>query len=93
MKQARRPGFFRLDPVDQVPRNDRDEATGRTNFRLHHPGRTIGCIAAVEQSDWDRVDSLIRSTSTLFVYDEGRPFWKFLAKPELLEKYGTLIVR
>ena len=46
LERQGRPGFYRLDRKDAIPYNDVDDASGRDHFRLHHPGRTTGCIAA-----------------------------------------------
>ena len=94
LDQARNPDFFRLDPVDAQPRNDVHELTGRTNFRLHGPGRTIGCIACTNRQQWIQLRSLIDSTSTVTVPDKGAPWWRqILTGQEPIRKFGTLKVK
>lgn len=86
---------FRLDPQDSKPFDDTDDATGRTHFRLHKPGNTIGCIAAKDQQQWDRMYDLIRNTATVGMqYDNFKPWWQFWNTQEkpLIMVYGTLCV-
>ena len=94
LDQARNPNFFRLDPVDTNPRNDTHEPTGRGQFRLHGPGRTIGCIACKFQAPWNRILDLINNTSTTTVKDKFVPWWKFWAKDAGdIKKFGDLEVK
>ena len=93
LEQARRPDTYRLDPKDAQPRDDTDSATGRTHFRLHKPGRTIGCIAAKDSEEWARARDLIERTRTETVEDNFRPWWKFWGKAERIRKYGDLTVQ
>jgi hypothetical protein len=86
------PGENRLDAVDSNPRNDVHEPTGRTNFRLHGPGNTIGCIACSDLKGWERIKALISRTKTTTVMDNATPWWKFWARPTSITKYGKLIV-
>ena len=58
------PDFYRLEPVDNVYGDDTHAKTGRDKFRLHKPGRTIGCIAADEKTSWIRARDMIRATTT-----------------------------
>jgi len=64
----------------------------RDNFRLHHPGRTIGCIAAKDWKDWNKVFNLISNTKTSTVPDNFKPWWKFWSSPGSLRDFGTLTV-
>lgn len=64
LARAGRDGFFRLEPVDSNYGNDKDEKTGRTHFRLHHPGRTMGCVAAKDEKNWNDIENFINSTKT-----------------------------
>jgi hypothetical protein len=93
LAQARRENFYRLDRIDNMLRNDIDDESGRNEFRLHRPGRTIGCIAAKEWEGWNRLKRLIDKTRTDTVLDHAHPWWKFWAKPEPILKYGTLTVK
>jgi RHS repeat-associated protein len=92
LEQARRPDFYRLDAWDSTPRDDIHDPTGRDNFRLHKPGRTIGCIAAKDQSGWDGVKSLVDRTRTDKVMDVSAPWWKFWSRPTPIKRYGNIFV-
>jgi hypothetical protein len=100
LERAGRPGFYRLDAVDANPRNDVDDATGRTAFRLHAGTRSLGCITACTQADFDQVADLLNKTSTEKVTDNRQPgFWSslkqfFLGREEspTIEKYGEIEV-
>lgn len=92
LERAGRPGFFRLDPRDSTPLNDIHEPSGRDNFRLHKPGRTIGCIAATNDDEWTRVNNLISNTSTETVQDVAHPWWKVWWQPSPIARYGRLTV-
>jgi len=58
-----RDGFYRLERRDS---NFGDDETpeGRTNLRLHGPGRTLGCVEVCEPDKFAAVDNLIRKTET-----------------------------
>jgi hypothetical protein len=77
-----RPDFFRLDPLDAQPRNDRwdcsCDADGRDLFRLHKPGRTIGCVAVKGDRDWARLRNLLLNTGKQDA-PVPTPWWKFWA--------------
>lgn len=91
--EQRRTGQYRLDALDSSPRNDAHEPTGRTSFRLHGPGRTIGCIACKDPSSWRKVKLLIDRTSTSMVKDNATPWWKrIFGTRENIRKFGRLIV-
>ena len=83
--------FFRLDKQDQHPFDDKDDQTGRTRFRLHKPGLTIGCIAAKDWNEWKEARGLIEATKTTVVPDNSVPWWHL--KSESVVNYGTLVVR
>ena len=93
LDQARNPESFRIDAWDSLPRNDIHEPTGRDRFRLHEPGRTIGCIAATERDQWNKLRNLINNTTTETVSDNATPWWKPWSPAETIVKYGDLIVR
>jgi hypothetical protein len=92
LDQARNPDSWRLDPIDSELRNDTHDSTGRTRFRIHGPGRTIGCVTACSQPDWAPVKSLLNRTSTTTVPDNATPWWRFW-QSETIKKYGTLEVK
>ncbi|WP_139841191.1 RHS repeat-associated core domain-containing protein [Methylocaldum sp. SAD2] len=94
LERAGRPGFYRLDAIDANPRNDIHDQTGRDSFRLHQPGRTIGCIAVCEWNDWRAVDSMISHTSTTTVKDNFHPWWDIFKVTDAggITKYGELTV-
>ena len=94
LEQQRKPDEFRLDKQDTTPYDDIDDATGRDHFRLHHPGRTIGCIAAKEWDEWNKLYDLISKTKTTQVPDNFKPWWKFWnVNPQKLRDFGTLTVQ
>lgn len=93
LEQQRNPGEYRLDKQDRTPYDDIDDATGRNHFRLHHPGRTIGCIAAKDWEQWDKLYELIQRTKTDQVPDNFRPWWKFWpTQRRWLRHFGTVTV-
>jgi RHS repeat-associated protein len=92
LEQQRKPDEFRLDKQDETPYDDVDDATGRNHFRLHHPGRTIGCIAAKDWTGWKQAFNLINNTKTKTVPDNFKPWWKFWSSPSSLKDFGTLVV-
>jgi RHS repeat-associated protein len=97
LQQERKPEEFRLDKQDSSPYDDIDDVTGRTHFRLHKPGRTIGCIAALKPEEWRPVHELICKTETTTVPDNFCPWWKFWGKfsgpPGRIKNYGQLTVK
>ncbi|MBT9512811.1 MAG: hypothetical protein IV104_10735 [Acidovorax sp.] len=87
------PDFFRLEPVDSSYGDDTDFRTSRDKFRLHKPGRTLGCIAATDRSNWDQIRDLVRNTKTrdqVPVNSKSRN--PFSPKTEKLPRYGRLTV-
>ena len=94
LEQQRNPGEYRLDKQDRTPYDDIDDATGRNHFRLHHPGRTIGCIAAKDWQEWNKLYDLIENTKTDVVRDNFKPWWKFWpTQSGALRHFGTLTVQ
>jgi RHS repeat-associated protein len=67
--------WFRLDPIDENPRNDRSEKNGRTYFRLHPGTMSEGCITFPKDrvDEWRKVYSTITGTITEIV-DDNRPW-------------------
>ncbi len=94
LERQGRPDFYRLDKQDSFPFDDVDNITGRDHFRLHRPGRTIGCIAAKDAQSWKQVDELIKNTKqTDTVPDNFKPWWKFWPSTQQdLRRYGTITV-
>ena len=94
LERQGRSDFYRLDKHDATPYDDVDDVTGRTHFRLHRPGRTIGCIAAKEEKAWKLVDELIKKTQrTEMVPDNFKPWWKLWPTvQQYVIRYGSLIV-
>lgn len=94
--------FFRLDALDETPRNDTHKATGRDQFRLHLPGATIGCIAvgSTRRNDpealaqWEAIRNLLENTETQWMPDaSGSGFKGFVANWLGLQKFGEIEVR
>jgi RHS repeat-associated protein len=83
------PRWYRLDPKDSKPRNDKHEPTGRNAFRLHEGTTSHGCITVTE--NWDEMNKIIENTKKETVKDESIPWWKFWANKDI-EKYGDLSV-
>jgi RHS repeat-associated protein len=94
LARAGRDGFYRLDKVDAMPFNDVDDLTGRDHFRMHHPGRTIGCIAAKEWEPWGEANDMVRSTQNYdYVPDNFKPWWKVWdEEPRAIVRYGWITV-
>jgi len=57
---------FRLD-ADDGTRNDVHDSSGRTHFRLHGPGASLGCITARDVDEWYDVKKFIRGIGTSVV--------------------------
>ena len=91
---------FRLEPYDAVWGDDTHNASGRSLFRLHGPGRSTGCITACDASNWGVVRDLIRDTSTSSVNVQqsknfapgGARLFSVPVGTERLKYYGTLRV-
>ena len=87
-----KPDFLRLEPLDDHYGDDKDSATGRTKFRLHKPGRTIGCIAAKEKAPWEKLRDLIRNTKTTTTTVDSKSYNPFAPDTETIKKFGDLRV-
>jgi RHS repeat-associated protein len=86
-------GFFRLESVDASYGDDRHDATGRTLFRLHRPGASLGCITASDNDAWEKIENLILSTSeTDNVTVKSKSMNPFAPSTESLKRYGTITV-
>ena len=84
--------FFRLEPRDDKYGDDKDEATGRDKFRLHKPGRTIGCIAAKSKGPWDKLRDMIRQTKTTTTQVDSKSYNPFAPDKETIKNFGGLRV-
>jgi RHS repeat-associated protein len=93
LERQGRDDFFRLDAVDKKPRDDVHEPSGRDHFRLHKPGRTIGCIAVKQPDDWQTLKRLLNDTDNTTVPDNYHPWWKIWYQPVPIKKFGTLTVK
>lgn len=98
-----RDDFFRLDPVDENPNDDINQANGRWGIRLHKPGQTVGCIAAINMDYWDKVKPFLLSTSTtsgipgssirtIPILNRAGINIIIGSAPDTLTRYGTLYV-
>lgn len=92
LSRAGRDGFFRLEPVDSNYGDDTDDKSGRNRFRLHHPGRTLGCVAAKDEGNWNDVEKFINSTVSdeVTVPSMSRNPWG--PKTETLQRFGRIVV-
>ncbi len=89
----RRHDFFRLEPVDSSYGDDKTTGSGRGEFRLHKPGRTLGCIASQDADNWNSIrDRICGSTGdNVNVLSKSRN--PFNRNPyESLYRYGRLTV-
>jgi hypothetical protein len=84
--------FYRLEPVDGSYGDDTQDRTGRDKFRLHRPGRTIGCIAAEDADNWSKVKDLIRQTVTDTVTVQSKSRRPWAPSTEQLIRYGRIVV-
>jgi RHS repeat-associated protein len=93
LERGKKDNYYRLDPIDSKPRNDKHEPTGRDLFRLHHLGRgmTIGCISCTIDEDWRKMDRMLKDTKSTFVLDLSLPWYKMFKKEYVL-RFGVLTV-
>jgi RHS repeat-associated protein len=87
-----RDGFYRLEPIDSTYGDDMDDKTGRTHFRVHRPGRTLGCIAAKDDKNWTDVENFINSTQTDNVTVPSMSRRPWAPRTETLPRYGRIEV-
>jgi len=92
LEQGGRPDFYRLEPLDNPYGDDKHNATGRNKFRLHKPGRTIGCIAVKSREDWKQVKDLLEKTERERRIVESKSRNPFAPSYEELLWYGTINV-
>lgn len=84
--------FFRLEPDDSPYGDDTHNASGRDKFRLHRPGRSVGCITAKDKQDWEKVRDLIRNTKMSETEVKSKSRNPFAPKTEKIRKFGDLTV-
>lgn len=88
--------FYRLEAYDRPYGDDRHNATGRGQFRLHHlgSGGNEGCIGAVTNEAWPPVANLLSRTSTEEVTIR-RHNWNPFERPcdgQRVKRYGSIEV-
>lgn len=96
---------YRLDRVDSVLRDDKDQVTGRSGYRLHPYGNSsAGCVTVKDRSNPQEPDELRLNRGAeikKFIerksksYDDNSPisFFQFIKFQGKIQKYGELIVR
>jgi RHS repeat-associated protein len=85
--------FLRLEADDTPFGDDTHNATGRDKFRLHKPGRSIGCVTAKDQASWEKVRDLIRKTKTTKSTVKSKSWNPFAPATESVNNFGNLQVR
>lgn len=92
LERAGRAGFYRLERQDADFGDDRTP-DGRTNLRLHGPGRTIGCISVCTQSGFLEIERILKQTSTSTVQVNDKSLRGRLGgRKETLKNFGTMHV-
>jgi uncharacterized protein RhaS with RHS repeats len=92
LERAGRDGFYRLESRDA---KFGDDATpdGRTNLRLHGPGRTIGCVSVCTNDGFAKIRGLLDSTATGKENVQDKSILgKLLGRQETLTSYGSMQV-
>ena len=84
--------FLRLEPKDSKYGNDKCETSGRDNFRLHKPGRSIGCVTAKDAKPWDSMRDFIRGTPASTSTVDSKSKNPFASSTEKIKNFGTLKV-
>ena len=84
--------FFRLEPKDKKYGDDTHQPTGRDEFRLHKPGRSIGCVTAKKKEPWEKLRDMIRKTKTSTETVKSKSRNPFGPKTEKIKKFGELRV-
>ncbi|WP_019674083.1 DUF2778 domain-containing protein [Psychrobacter lutiphocae] len=87
--------WFRLDPQDEQPFNDKYDVNGRSGFRLHLGGLSYGCVTFNKNDDdakkgWEVFKNILNSTSTTTVQDRRGRQW--LNPFSRIKHYGTIKV-
>lgn len=92
LERAGREGFFRLERQDSNFGDDRTPE-GRTNLRLHGPGRTTGCIAICTNAESSAVGRLLGATSTNTTQvDDKSVAGRLTGGKETLKNFGSMHV-
>lgn len=92
LERAKRQGFYRLERIDS---RFGDDATpeGRSNLRLHGPGRTIGCISVCQPEGFRKIEDLLQNTKRgTAEVDSKSIFSRLTGGKETLQKFGSLQV-
>lgn len=84
--------FFRLEHLDQSFGDDTHDPTGRDLLRLHRPGLTRGCIAALQREPWEMVRDMIRNTQTGSASVRSKSRNPFAPEMEIITRFGRLRV-
>ncbi|MBF2020967.1 MAG: DUF2778 domain-containing protein, partial [Hydrococcus sp. C42_A2020_068] len=85
---------FRLEAKDENYGDDKQEGTGRSQFRLHGPGTSLGCISACKtKSEWNTTAKSIRDTKTSTTQVKSKSILgKLFNSKESIKKFGELKV-
>ncbi len=99
-------GWFRVDPYDSSPRNDRydnsmhrnSDGDLRTAFRLHPGSMSFGCVTFNSRDQrsvdgFNMVSQILNNTSTNQVRDRLGILNGLGVRTQMITKYGNLIVR
>lgn len=90
LERLGREGFYRLESYDE---QFGDDATpdGRTNLRLHHPGRTVGCISICTDDGFQQIKSIFdRTGKTSSEVDSKSLIGRIFGGKENVVKFGSL---
>jgi RHS repeat-associated protein len=85
--------FFRLESKDAHYGDDKDEKSGRNEFRLHKPGNSMGCVTAKKKDEWEKARDIIMATKTTSVEVDSKSRNPFSPDKEMSKKYGELEVK
>lgn len=92
LERAGRDGFYRLERQDANFGDDRTPE-GRTNLRLHGPGRTIGCISVCTKPEFSAVDRMLKGTSTgTSQVNDKSVLGRITGAQETVKNFGTMNV-
>lgn len=84
--------FLRLEAIDAEYGDDIHNPTGRSLFRFHKTGNSIGCVTAVTNEEWEQTRDLIRSTKSSDVKVQSKSSNPFAPRHEIIKKFGTMNV-
>ena len=90
--QPTKDGHYRLEAKDSNYGDDKVSNTSQGLIRLHEKGRgnTMGCISIKNDSDWDKVNNILKNTEKSSSTVKSKSRNPFAPKTEILEKYGEL---